>query len=70
MADRLLQTVSLSFFVKKVIYVAHHTLSGRLFQILGASKAKLWPKCLADLQNEDQKGGNAQLHAIALLYSV
>ena len=30
---------------------------GSSFQIVLASKAKLWPKCLTDLQGEQWKGG-------------
>ena len=37
-----------------------HTLSGKSFQILGASKSKLWPKCLTDLYNEEWKGGTIE----------
>ena len=57
MVVRLLQPGKFcSFFLKDAINVALCTLSGRSFQILGELKAKLFPKCLTDLQREEWKG--------------
>ena len=48
--DRHLQTGKFwAFFLKEAIDVTLHRLSRRSLQILGASKAKLLPKCLTDL---------------------
>ena len=37
------------FCLNETVDVAPHTLLGRSFQILGASKAKVWPTSFADL---------------------
>ena len=61
MVNRLLQSRKFSvFFLKEAIDVALHILFGRSFQILGASKPKLWPKCLTDLHSQDWKGGTVR----------
>ena len=50
----------LSFFLKEATDVGLRASCGRSFQILGASKAKLWPKCLADLKPDEWKGGTVR----------
>ena len=40
--------------------MALHTSLESSFQILGASKAKLWPKCLTNLKTDEWNGGTVR----------